>query len=53
MKINVNVEFDSDKKEDLELIEDALYYLQEIKEILEQPKQNLNKRTNTKKKVVQ
>lgn len=53
MKLNVNVEFDTDKREDLELIEDVLYYLQEIKEMLEQPKQNLNKRTNTKKKVVQ
>ncbi len=53
MKLNVNVEFDTDKKEDLELVEDVLYYLQQIKKILEEPKQNLNKRTNTKKKVVQ
>lgn len=53
MKLNINVEFDTDTKKDLELVEDMLYYLQEIKEILEQPKQHLNTRTNTKKKVVQ
>lgn len=53
MKLNINVEFDTDTKKDFELVEDMLYYLQEIKEILEQPKQHLNTRTNTKKKVVQ
>ena len=53
MKIDINVEFDTDKKEDLELIEDVLYYIQDIKEILETRQQNLNKRTNTKKKVQQ
>ena len=53
MKIDINVQFDTDKKEDLELIEDVLYYIQDIKEILETRQQNLNKRTNTKKKVQQ
>ena len=53
MKLTFNVEFDTDNKDDLELVEDALYYLQEIKELIEKPKQNLNKRNyNTKKKVV-
>jgi len=53
MKVKLEVELDSDKKEDLELIEDVLYYIQDIKEILETRQQNLNKRTNTKKKVQQ
>ena len=53
MKVNVNVEFDTDNKEDLDLIEDVLYYIQDIKEILETKQQNLNKRTNTTKKKVQ
>lgn len=51
MKIDINVEFDTDKEQDLELIEDVLYYIQDIKEILETRQQNLNKRTSTKKKV--
>ena len=53
MKIKLEVELDSDKQEDLELIEDVLYHIQAIKEILETRQQNLNKRTNTKKKVMQ
>ena len=51
MKIDINVEFDTDKKEDLELIEDVLYYIQDIKEILETKQQNLNKNpSNTNRK---
>ena len=53
MKVKLEVELDSDKQEDLELIEDVLYYIQDIKEILETRQQNLNKRTNTKKRVQQ
>ena len=42
MKVDINVEFDTDKPQDLELIEDVLYYIQDIKEILETKQQNLN-----------
>jgi len=53
MKIELKLELDTEKESDLELIEDVLYYIQDIKEILETRQQNLNKRTNTKKKVQQ
>jgi len=48
MKVDINVEFDTDKPQDLELIEDVLYYIQDIKEILETKQQNLNKHTSPK-----
>ena len=50
MKIDVNVQFDTDKKEDLDLIEQLLFELQDVKELLEIKKENLNKRTNNKQK---
>ena len=53
MKIKLEVELDTEKQDDLELVEDLFEQLQDIKEILETRQQNLNKRTNTKKKVQQ
>lgn len=54
MKVNFNVEIDTDNEDDLELVEEVLYLLQDIKELTETPKQNLNRRNNnTKKKVMQ
>lgn len=53
MKIKLEVEVDTDKQDDLDLVEDIFFQLQEIKEILENRKQNLNKHNTQKKKVVQ
>ena len=53
MKIKLEVEVDTEKQDDLELVEDLFEQLQDIKEILETRQQNLNKRNTTKKKVVQ
>ena len=53
MKVKLEVELDTDKQDDLELVEDIFFQLQDIKEILETRQQNLNKRNTAKKKVVQ
>ena len=53
VKIKLEVEVDTEKQDDLELVEDLFEQLQDIKEILETRQQNLNKRNTTKKKVVQ
>ena len=52
MKIKLEVEMDTEKQDDIELVEDILFQLQELKEILETKQQNLNKRNTQKKKVV-
>ena len=52
MKIEIKVELDTDKQDDLDLVEDIFEQLQDIKEILEAKQQNLNKRNTAKKKVV-
>ena len=52
MKIKLEVELDTEKQDDIELVEDILFQLQELKEILETKQQNLNKRNTQKKKVV-
>ena len=48
MKIKVEVEIDTENEQDLNTIEDVLYYIQDIKEILETKQQNLNKHTSPK-----
>ena len=48
MKVKVELEFDTDNTNDLAKIEEVMYYLQDIKEMLDVKQQNLNK--NTKKK---
>ena len=53
MKVKLEVELDTEKQQDLDIIEDVIYHLQDVRELLEEHQQNLNKRTNTKKKVQQ
>ena len=43
MKIKVELEFDTDNQADRIKIEQALYQLEQVKEILEKLSQNLNK----------
>ena len=50
MKIDFNIQFDTDKKEDLDIVEELLFQLQDIKEIIEVKQENLNKRTTNKNK---
>ena len=52
MKIDINVEFDTDKETDLALIEDVLYYIQDIKDMLEtkQQKQQVQKNNRSGKR---
>lgn len=49
MKVKVELEFDTDNVDDLAKIEEVLYYLQDIKEMLDSKQQNLNKNTKRKK----
>jgi len=50
MNIEVKVLLDTEKKRDLDMIEEVLFQLQDIKELLEVKQQNLNKRTTNKQK---
>jgi len=49
MKLKIEVEMDTEKQNDLELVEDLFFQLQDIKEILEERQKNLNKRNNKTK----
>ena len=49
MKLKIEVEMDTEKQNDLELVEDLFFQLQDIKEILEERQKNLNKRNNKSK----
>ena len=49
MEIEVKVLLDTEKKRDLDMIEDVMFQLQDIKELLEVKQENLNKRTTKKK----
>ena len=53
MKIKLEVELDTEDQKDRIMIEKVLYQIEQIKQILENLDTNLNKRTNTKKKVQQ
>ena len=46
MKIDIKVEFDTDNPKDLEKIEEVMYQLQQVKEILERLDRNLNKKSS-------
>ena len=50
MEIEVKVLLDTEKQQDLDMIEEVLFQLQDIKELLEVKQQNLNKRTTNKRK---
>jgi len=49
MEIEVKVKLDTEKQRDLEMIEDVIYQLQDLQDLLENQQQNLNKRNNNKK----
>ena len=53
MKIKLEVELDTEDQKDRIMIEKVLYQIEQIKQILENLDTNLNKHTNTKKKVQQ
>ena len=48
MKVKLEVELDTEKQQDLDMIEDVIYHLQGVRELLEEHQQNLN--NNTKQK---
>ena len=48
MKVKLEVELDTEKQQDLDIIEDVIYHLQDVRELLEEHQQNLN--NNTKQK---
>lgn len=50
MKIDIKVEFDTDNERDLEKIEEVMYHLQQVKDILQKLDKNLNNNTNRKQK---
>jgi hypothetical protein len=49
MEIEVKVKFDTDKPQDADMIEEVIFQLQDIRDLLENQQQNLNKRNNNKK----
>ena len=49
MKIKLEIELDTDKQTDLDLVDDLINELSSFREILETKQQNLNKR-NTKER---
>ena len=50
MKIKLEIELDTDKQTDLDLVDDLMDELANFREILEAKQQNLNKRTNNKQR---
>ena len=53
MKIKFEVELDTENEQDIDLVEELLDYVNDFKEMLEQPQQNLNKHSNNNKKKAQ
>ena len=49
MNIELKVVLDTEKKRDLDMIEDVMFQLQDIKEILEARQENLNKNTTKRR----
>jgi len=45
MEIEVKVKLDTEKQRDLDMIEDVIFQLQDIRDLLEIKNKNLNKRT--------
>ena len=50
MEIEFKVILDTEKKRDLDMIEDVMFQLQDIKELLEVKQENLNKKTTTRRR---
>jgi len=54
MKIKIEVELDTEKQRDLELVDDIIFQLQDVRDLLEDYQENLNKqqtkKTNTRRK---
>jgi hypothetical protein len=49
MKIKFEVELDTEKQKDMELVDDIIYQLQDVRDLLEDYQANLNKGTTQKK----
>jgi hypothetical protein len=49
MKIKVEVELDTEKQQDLDMVEDILFQLQDVRDLLDNYQENLNKGTTQKK----
>jgi len=49
MEIEIKVKLDTEKQDDLNLVEDLLEQLQDIRDVLEIRKQNLNNKQQRKK----
>ena len=43
MKIKIEVELDTEKQRDLELVDDIIFQLQDVRDLLEEYQENLNK----------
>ena len=54
MKVKFEVELDTEKQKDMELVEDIIYQLQDVRNLLEDYQENLNKqqtkKTNNRRK---
>jgi len=54
MKVKFEVELDTEKQKDMELVEDIIYRLQDVRDLLEDYQENLNKqqtkKTNNRRK---
>ena len=49
MEIEFTIKLDTEKQRDIELIEDVIYQLQDIQELLEARQENLNKSTTRRR----
>ena len=50
MKIKLEVELDTEKQRDLDMVEDVIFHLQDVRELLEERQENLNRSNNNKKR---
>lgn len=49
MKVKIELELDTDKPQDLDMIEEVIFQLQDVRDLLEVSQKNLNKTTTQKK----
>jgi len=50
MEIEVKVLLDTEKKRDLDMVEELLFQLQDVRELLEEREENLNNNSNNKRR---
>lgn len=50
MEIEVKVKLDTEKQKDIDLIEDIMYQLQDLQDLLEVQQKNLNNKRDVKRK---